>query len=678
MILEQFVMDTVNPKDLGSVRQQEMRRQMNDRYADRAAYYGPLPGFFIHPTDSADSDILDEFWNLLAKYIRVANPNNIYITSAAKVSDVFFSALRYLAERPRLEPPPCLHLAYYKVGNFANVSLPQITGLESLRSLFALYRDDDRFAPTLERIIMRMASGKCPQLRHVTLFPGSTGQPADADARDFEIKEKGPLQTLTLIDHRVDAWKLRAWTKYIDLNVLQSLQFRKGTLWGAAEFITGLAQNGFLGSLRCLSIDWPNLNDYDFRTLEGEERVARFRLEEQIAEEERLVVEMVKAISQARCPLSEVRLSGFTTPFPLTALSQDPHPELLYLSFKNGVTRNVEDFMLRFVEVDGHEMQQLAESCPNLEHLCIPVNRPVEPTEERALYQTLGQFSQLRTLNLTLHTSCGVMNPHIEAFVPSQYGEGRMRNLFMMTAVDQNLMDHITSHLTRTSALEMTVGTCWYQPEGLEEGQDARILDWIGCHWRYIKRGTNTPWEKKMLSKFEVVHALGWLHGFDSEEPFADLDLEEPLEDYWFQHLWTELWPVVFEDISLEDDVAEADAAETDAPATNTLTPGLPVVAAPETSALEITNWCNDWHSFLPGETLGEEESTVTTEPQSDNGNENAEVNEEADGIEQQDGNQEADGNQEVETYTETNNKYSCGNLLVKAISQLFSPWGRS
>ena len=381
-------------------------------------------------------------------------------------------------------------------------------------------------APNLTHIceIPKTASGEIEILRAIMLgkpdwkgfFPGKTEAKAD------RLSMRGRLQTLILPSYVPGG--IEHWTRHTDFTKLRCLVIK----WRDGG--TALAEIASRGEL-------VSLQKFELSSIKDESEQSQTAL---------------NLLLSSLNPLQRLEIRGYINPKIFNIIVQRHGVGLHFLSI-NPFRDISNDSRNTLVEFSGPVMQQLAENCPYLTHLTIPINRTRGDKYEVSIYRALSKFPRLTHLSLRLMYSIG---PDEEFWDEERDGEyplhGTMpaeeipfvylREAFTNIAMDAPLALSIFNLISSGGslrhlklALDRKVG--FQAPERYDSSTLHKAFRWFG-----------RPWLCTRDSRGEVMVApVDEEETASCGEEWAFLLVEDIKEQRWgeeiYRQLFVDIWP---------------------------------------------------------------------------------------------------------------------------------------
>lgn len=389
--------------------------------------------------------------------------------------------------------------------------------------------------------VLKLSAGLAPNLKHVCVWDNSLMSSGEIhpqrDARlqwggfhpqsDSEWREmpetKGRLQSLAIDAIRaVSGVQLASWICHTDFSVLQSLHLARQIELDVLRQLADLAERDGLSRLRSLHL--PAIAcEYEGR-VDAESAMAR--------------------LYTSLCPLVELSVMGpGTTSF--EAILEHHGDSLQALC--------VEHLIL-----SAHQVAQLRDSCPKLNHLSIEILRSTGDHVEVVTYRTLGCTRNLETLSLKLEcTDCREADgpdAYAPSCVPSEDIEDQeamataMRRVFVNAAVDRSLAQSIfreilAAHASAKADLPPRLNVMHLRVGDVPVLNDQRmgpgfegVLTWIGRSWACRRDPRDTHQNDLTLQEIDSDARL--CNGERLEDDMDQLSGSEQ-----FAGVWEAVWP---------------------------------------------------------------------------------------------------------------------------------------
>ncbi|KAI1423697.1 hypothetical protein F5Y12DRAFT_756309 [Xylaria sp. FL1777] len=405
--------------------------------------------------------------------------------------------------------PPCIlsviHVAACRlhIHNFVIDSLiqsddptrhwdPHELALATSPSLYSIvvpyfFYDHEGVASNAREVIWSMASGAAPNLSHVwmKLSPPGDSIALRSALHSSRIVEwpglpgdqgKGNIRSLVFSHPGVSDLDIQDWSGRTDLAVLCHLTIRWTTVetytLRALEALTLLANWGVFESLHTLVLSIP---------------VSRSRL----------LQDALLSILKHLSPLKKLCLSGFIDNkiFETILLHHGRSLQILRLDPQSHYGSRK-----RLVVFSSGVVQDMAERCPNLKRIELPIKRSQGDNQETAIYRAFSGFQRLEHLSLKLRVGEDTEVTEIEgnpdeeetseeeevtSFRTAEELPARfIRNCLINSAVDSSLaleIFHLVSPRTNLASLKVS-GSCKIEP-WIDDYELRDMVDWIGRTW---------------------------------------------------------------------------------------------------------------------------------------------------------------------------------------------------
>ncbi|KAE8451323.1 hypothetical protein EG329_003952 [Mollisiaceae sp. DMI_Dod_QoI] len=261
-----------------------------------------------------------------------------------------------------------------------------------------------------EEAVMQMVARMAPNLAHVCLIRDMAG--ASLPHREAVRLGKSPWCGFSSQGGTVEANKLRVPV----LNNLQSLIF-DGYVSGGIDYWACLTD---FANLRCLIMPWRLEHGVSLLRLamHGDLKSLDTLGVSAIEDETDLAQEALNRLLESLDPLQCLELSGY--------ISKEAFD--IVLRCHGGALRNISVHPYRDIESQNPlivfseaVVQLLAEQCPNLEQVRLPVNRTRGDNRETGIYRALSRLPRLRSAFLWVWYSVGPDEEYWDEEINGEY-----------------------------------------------------------------------------------------------------------------------------------------------------------------------------------------------------------------------------------------------------------------
>lgn len=388
-----------------------------------------------------------------------------------------------------------------------------------------------------EELVEKMVSGMAPNLKRVRLTPFG---PGDTLKLREAIQLGKPAWPGLLLPKTGEEDQRPA------LGRLQSLEFD----YGAARDIVHWASLTDFTTLRRLSLQWRTqygieLAEMAMRgTFRSLQTLRLLEIHDETAMAEEALHQMLKSLD----PLQSLTITGY--------ISSETFDIILH---HHGALRNLSLFPYRD-RYGGNEsqnnsvvfseptIQQLAQHCPKLQQLSLPIGRTRGDDQETAIYRALSIFPQLKYLCLTLQYSVG---PDEEYWDEERDGEHPItaytRNAheiptiylseaFSNSAIDAHLALNIFKLISGSGSLRhLRLCTRWKTTvRTLGVGGDLQsLLRWLNRSWACTEGATGDVRVVEIDKKGSAEACEAWREVSEDPQWFDEI----------FGEVFKEIWP---------------------------------------------------------------------------------------------------------------------------------------
>ncbi|KAI0199842.1 hypothetical protein F4808DRAFT_471276 [Astrocystis sublimbata] len=185
-------------------------------------------------------------------------------------------------------------------------------------------------------------------------------------------------------------------------------------------------------------------------------------------------------------------------------------------------------------------IQKMAERCPGLECLELPIKRSQGDDQETAIYRAFGGFRRLEQLSLKLHVSLVDLPADGEeeenGIVTSINGQDvpieDIRNFFINAAVDSSIALSIFHLVALNTNLQLLKLSCSFIFEPIIDGVEFHlIISWIGRSWA-VEHDAEGRARARKLDEAKIMEFVDDLPYFESELSYE-----------YYLRVWESIWP---------------------------------------------------------------------------------------------------------------------------------------
>ncbi|KAJ5781001.1 hypothetical protein N7457_006161 [Penicillium paradoxum] len=234
-------------------------------------------------------------------------------------------------------------------------------------------------------------------------------------------------------------------------------------------------------------------------------------------------------------PLKYLYLCGLRSASSLNAIIQRHGATLKGLIIEPSTTINTPSIVsnsgYKYPELDASGIRHLAESCPQLEELRLPIRRSMGDQKECEMYKAMGSFSALHSLALDLHFDPRPRSVNRrEEIAPSV-----LREIFVNAAMDENLALQIW-HLISSNQVSHRLQYLRILPFGFLNllHDDHRVVDWFARSFlinRYNFQNVGVPTIIELGKKERVIINQARYEGLGERD--IPERLAQVLSDLW-------------------------------------------------------------------------------------------------------------------------------------------------
>ena len=498
---------------------------------------------------SGYADCPEETWMLLASFISqlpalqdLVWAFGSYIPQSV-LSDVSARSCRLHMHRFRLRSLTQLRDSPQPIDpkQYALASSPSLSSIVVEARVF----DDDGSVNYTVDAVMQMVAGTAPNLAHVCLFPSMGGDsillrqairlgmpawsgffpPGMAKADQPQLPVRGSIQSLVFIGYTPRG--IESWARLTDFKNLRCLHMD----WSLGN-VVALAEIATRGDFESL----------DTLGLEG--------IEDESGQAQEALNQSLKSIN----PLQRLELTGHVSNQAFDNVLRRHGGTLRKLSIKPYLDDRGKESENPIVVFSKADVQRLADQCPNLEQIWLPVNRLRGDDRETGIYRALGRLPRLRRAILSLWYTVGpdeeFWNEEIDGehpltsfYRPEEIPYNYLREAFTNCAIDATLALSIFNLLSSGGSLRyLRLESSQKIGDNSPGGGFSNFLDvlkWLNRSW-VCKRDVRGRVTVSELNKKETARA---------GEEWKFLMTGQELEHYGefgeeiFLEVYKDIWP---------------------------------------------------------------------------------------------------------------------------------------